>query len=271
MDKQFLPVDAKKDTQITHKRQIERGVISKAIYMVTDLFKEGEPLKMALRNLAVLILQSDNIEDVAKLKNLLTLSAEVGIVSEANVSILLKAIDSMKSLTREERATVELQALFEDSVTDEPSAGAYVGDSTEFDINNTVNVVSSEVSQAIKSVDKSSKSPTSVDVLNKGQAPETSALFTSVVRTNAATLREQIQKQMSDKQPVSTVTTLDIGTRRKKILEVVKSKGQVTIHEFIQSIQGCSSKTIQRELTSLVLSGTLKKTGERRWSKYSLR
>jgi predicted HTH transcriptional regulator len=68
----------------------------------------------------------------------------------------------------------------------------------------------------------------------------------------------------------STVT-LDIGARRKKILEVVRSKGQATIHEFIESIQGCSSKTIQRELTSLVLSGTLKKTGERRWSKYSLR
>jgi len=65
--------------------------------------------------------------------------------------------------------------------------------------------------------------------------------------------------------------SMDIGSRRKRILEIVKARGAVTINEFIDAIKGCSSKTIQRELTSLVLSGTLKKTGERRWSKYSLK
>ena len=65
--------------------------------------------------------------------------------------------------------------------------------------------------------------------------------------------------------------SMDIGSRRKRILEIVKARGAVTINEFIDSIKGCSSKTIQRELTSLVLSGTLKKTGERRWSKYALK
>ena len=68
-----------------------------------------------------------------------------------------------------------------------------------------------------------------------------------------------------------SVPGMDIGSRRKKILEIVKAKGQVTINEFIDAIHGCSSKTIQRELTSLVLSGTLRKSGERRWSKYSLK
>jgi len=65
--------------------------------------------------------------------------------------------------------------------------------------------------------------------------------------------------------------SMDIGSRRKKIMEIVKTRGAVTINEFMDSIKGCSSKTIQRELTSLVLSGNLKKTGERRWSKYSLK
>ena len=35
-------------------------------------------------------------------------------------------------------------------------------------------------------------------------------------------------------------------------------------------IKGCSEKTIQRELLSMVKSGILKKEGEKRWSKYSL-
>jgi predicted HTH transcriptional regulator len=74
-------------------------------------------------------------------------------------------------------------------------------------------------------------------------------------------------------QNIKTVNniSMDIGSRRKRILEIVKARGAVTINEFIEAIKGISSKTIQRELTSLVLSGTLKKTGERRWSKYSLK
>jgi hypothetical protein len=35
-------------------------------------------------------------------------------------------------------------------------------------------------------------------------------------------------------------------------------------------IEGCSEKTIQRELMSMVHNGTLKKIGEKRWSRYSL-
>jgi hypothetical protein len=90
---------------------------------------------------------------------------------------------------------------------------------------------------------------------------------------------DKVEKKLSsitinnNTQNIKTINniSMDIGSRRKRILEIVKSRGAVTINEFIDSIKGCSSKTIQRELTSLVLSGTLKKTGERRWSKYSLK
>jgi predicted HTH transcriptional regulator len=103
------------------------------------------------------------------------------------------------------------------------------------------------------------------------QNEKTSRIEKDTVKIQDSPFAHIDEKPTVQKSIISTVTALDIGARRKKILEVVKSKGQATIHEFIQSIQGCSSKTIQRELTSLVLSGTLKKTGERRWSKYSMR
>lgn len=61
------------------------------------------------------------------------------------------------------------------------------------------------------------------------------------------------------------------NNRREIILNTVRKIGQVTIKDISLTITDCSEKTLQRELLALVESGVLKKEGERRWSKYSLR
>ncbi len=58
--------------------------------------------------------------------------------------------------------------------------------------------------------------------------------------------------------------------RRKAILEVLKNKTNLGIKDFVVAIKGYSQKTIQRELTAMVEEGVLYKTGDRRWSTYSL-
>jgi DeoR/GlpR family transcriptional regulator of sugar metabolism len=58
--------------------------------------------------------------------------------------------------------------------------------------------------------------------------------------------------------------------RRQSILDVVKQKREVTIKDISSVVLDCSEKTIQRELNDLLLQGLIKKTGERRWSKYSV-
>jgi hypothetical protein len=77
-----------------------------------------------------------------------------------------------------------------------------------------------------------------------------------------------ITKQKDDIHP----KTADIrhNSRRNTILELLQDKPFVTVKDVINTIQGCSSKTLQRELLSLVNEGILKKEGERRWSTYSL-
>ncbi len=60
----------------------------------------------------------------------------------------------------------------------------------------------------------------------------------------------------------------DKNNRQDIILSMLKSGVKLTIKDFAQNIKGCSEKTIQRELLSLVSKGVLKKEGERRWSKY---
>lgn len=58
--------------------------------------------------------------------------------------------------------------------------------------------------------------------------------------------------------------------RRMTVLEFIKGHGEVSIKDIVPNINGCSEKTIQRELTALVKEGKIKKIGERRWSRYSM-
>jgi len=58
--------------------------------------------------------------------------------------------------------------------------------------------------------------------------------------------------------------------RQSIIVNLLKRKKELTIKDIAEVIRDCSEKTIQRELIALIHAGVLKKVGERRWSKYSL-
>ena len=59
-------------------------------------------------------------------------------------------------------------------------------------------------------------------------------------------------------------------SRRENILKLLKVGKPLGIKDFVREIKDCSEKTIQRELLAMVENGVLKKSGERRWSLYSL-
>jgi hypothetical protein len=61
------------------------------------------------------------------------------------------------------------------------------------------------------------------------------------------------------------------SNRQETILNVLKTQSNLTIKDFAKVIKDCSEKTIQRELLDLVGKGLIKKEGERRWSRYSLK
>ncbi len=60
------------------------------------------------------------------------------------------------------------------------------------------------------------------------------------------------------------------SNRQHLIIETIRAKGELSIKDLTDVIKGCSEKTIQRELISLVNAGVLLKAGERRWSRYSI-
>lgn len=70
--------------------------------------------------------------------------------------------------------------------------------------------------------------------------------------------------------PMKSVSGEDKKERRDAIMRTIRSKGQVTIKDISENINGCSEKTIQRDLQELILHGVLMREGEKRWAVYKL-
>lgn len=60
------------------------------------------------------------------------------------------------------------------------------------------------------------------------------------------------------------------NARKDMIIQFLGRVKEASIKDFSGVIKNCSEKTVQREIVDLVAQGVLKKIGERRWSRYSL-
>lgn len=58
--------------------------------------------------------------------------------------------------------------------------------------------------------------------------------------------------------------------REKRVIDVIRDKGTVSIKDISSVVFDVSEKTIQRTLQLLIDKGQIKKEGERRWAKYQL-
>ncbi len=58
--------------------------------------------------------------------------------------------------------------------------------------------------------------------------------------------------------------------RRQVIIDFIKARGWSSIRDIVEIVPNFSNKTVQRELQTLVRDGVLKKSGDRRWSRYQL-
>jgi hypothetical protein len=86
-------------------------------------------------------------------------------------------------------------------------------------------------------------------------------------RTKRISRERSAIKERSVPVGLSVIPTV---SRRDRIMEIIKDKGEATIKDISQSITDCSEKTVQRELIELIKDNQIVREGERRWSKYKL-
>jgi hypothetical protein len=82
----------------------------------------------------------------------------------------------------------------------------------------------------------------------------------------------KISRHQEERVRTASPVSLGQGTesRRTRVLNVLRDKGEATIKDIVEVVTDCSEKTIQRELISLIKDNVIVREGERRWSKYRL-
>jgi len=244
--------------------------LATAIYLVTNFLLDTEPMKSRLRTLSLelvrdasfikngsQIVETNVLEslrsNVIETLSLFELAFVAGLVSEMNFIILKREYASLrdsidiKKASRESRTDTILGDNFfynqEPSSmpkSDAPQGRASVFAPTTFSKGRSIGQASTSMS----------------DRNTKGQ---------SVVSRQVVISTPSVQ--ISKPKIPNSVTK---EARRSRILKLIKDNREVTIKDIVAHFPDISEKTIQRELVSLSDSGVLKKTGERRWSRYTL-
>lgn len=233
----------------------------KAIYLLTGLMSDKEPMRERTRTLANKMLEnalgmSDRIwgEEIYQ-KNLLSAISEI--------AVLFDIAENTKMMSKMNHQIInsELKKLADFLVT---SSTNYSSAKIAFEPNlfdGNYNYVPDQTFQVAPLVQSSNiiknNSIKDIDHSNKGHN-----------EVSDDTKNNQNEKMSFKKAAAPEKIVKDKNNRQNIILSMLKSGVKLTIKDFAKNIKDCSEKTIQRELLNLVSKGVLKKEGERRWSKY---
>ncbi len=224
--------------------------LATALYMVTNLFGDNEPMKWTLRTkvsnlLSFIIGFKDILESreyefsndvktkVLEVVSLLEVASRSGLVSPMNFSILkgefMNLVSSLGALRKEQQ------------------------EGTQF-----------AFSKTFFEVPRNPQNPT----VSSSNTHDT--FDRSEYKTEYKVQQYTIKDKMSLNEEASEGNGFKKTNRQSIIVNLLKKKKDLTIKDIAQVIRDCSEKTIQRELIALIDAGVLKKIGERRWSRYSL-
>ena len=246
---------------IIHKKSEK---IASATYMITNFFIAEEPLKWSLRDLATKIIKDSvslgavslSLRDglvrslsakIFELISLYEVAYKAGFISLMNSGIIKQELENML-LVLEKMEDVQVGTK---SVSFDPNF---------FAVPNTWVAPSETVSPALKTFP---------------QTAHTEAEYSQkkVLVNNPHSTQSPMTSSEKNKRGLSFIkdNQKDIKNKRQDIIiALVKKNHSMNIKGFTGVIKGCSEKTIQRELLTLVAKRVLKKEGERRWSTYSL-
>lgn len=235
-----------------------------ALYMVTDIIDENEPLRNKLRTLGVEIvsdmhsIQQNNIGHLAatirnkttQVMSFLEIAYTINIVSEMNYSILRKEFLKLEQSVKEsiaDNGAVDRKINLADFLKEEESGGM---ESFKMQDNSIGHQSIGHQNQIRIGVQKGSTLMKAIKDMS----------LSGVKHPTRSAMRVQdfdvLKKQ-----------------RREDILKIIKiSGGGATIKDIRDKAQGslvsCGEKTLQRELVSMVRDNVLYKTGDKRWSRY---
>lgn len=255
-----------------------------ALYMVTDMLENEEPLRRELRTLGAKIItdislaQSSVEKKIAAIISLLDIGSTINLISEMNCSILKKEFIQLKQSLKESKQDLVLLDFFQEPET------VQVKENEGFINANKV------IPKKINSTNGINRNSIGSIGIQKG-----GTLLKALSEVHGMKALRKVggmsdKKFMSLKDKKNSLIMSDTKNsfdalkkqRRDQIIKIIKAcpaiggdklEG-VGIKDIAIAFQNfgedIGEKTLQRELVSMVSDGVLKKEGEKRWSRYSL-
>ena len=231
--------------------------LTEALYRVTDLFSDSEPLKWLLRRDGLEIFESilkiktaspnervrglDIIsENIRQSIRTLELASSGSFISEANFQVLKREYLGLADYLAERKY----------DILPEPSAVGLIGHEPIGQLSNGFNgqCVPSQIHDKNEENENGQNSVLTIDNPNAGDNDNGNNITRSDVAANGGG-----------------------GERRGEIISFIKEKDWVSIGELADVFRGrISGKTLQRDLVGMATEGLLIKEGEKRWRRYKL-
>lgn len=253
-----------KDMQDALQTRMQK--ITTALYLVSDLISDKEPLKARLRNLSVqtlaklgqlaLVSPSQGKRLVTEIQNLLdqagdTLSVcvAVGFVSDMNFKLLSSAVTHLRDDLNQKFALL--------NSSDAHKASFLNRAVEEF-------VLPADLLEQDTSTDKTILKDKQKNNF-KGQTKMSS--YTE----GSSAPQKNSPKQPADKKASPSSDNVKSLERERAVLDFIQSRQEeVSVGQVASLFPETSEKTIQRLLVKMVEDGALTKTGEKRWSRYHI-
>jgi hypothetical protein len=246
-----------KDSRITISYTKTNKLIT-ALYMVTDIIDRDEPLRNKLRTLGTNIISDINsspinaLGKIAEAVSFLDIAAAINIISEMNCNILRKEfleLDQSIKQSTDKVAVLNRQINLSEFFREPARLGGELPASKQNQPKGHYKSIGHQYSTRIG--------------VQKG-----STLLKALSDTRLSPLKTEdfdiLKKQR--RQDILNIIKLVGGNAT---IRDIKDKAQLTPDQS-NSLVSCSEKTLQRELVSMVKDNVLNKTGEKRWSRYSL-
>lgn len=287
--------ESKQDYGTLVAKKSERLVT--ALYLVTDLMNDTEPIKHGLRKNAVTLLSSMNalaqldvkdrvmefkisLKAATEMISLLHVAVTTGIVSNMNGEILMDGFRSLQSVLEKKQPILTREMLTigeEDKLLSDPAFSSAIT-STSYDVITPLSIA--RLHGQGEDARRAEETMRSSQILSKLEAKDTKGQSLVVKEADKTDLNKKdnvsvhsvlMKHAAAHSLPMMSSFQMRKQSRRDQILTLFVKGVDVSIKDIAARIKGCSEKTIQRELNALLYDGIIERIGEKRWSRYILR
>lgn len=293
-----------KDYSVLIAKKSEKLVT--ALYLVTDLMVDSEPIKHGLRKNAVALLTSMNslaqldvkdrilelkmsLKSVTEINSLLHVAVSTGIVSHMNGKLLMEGFRALQLVLEKKQPVFNKEMLYvenEEDLDNDTNFSSAVR-STSYDALTPLSIArlhentqglrrtqeSLRQSQILSNFENKGHMNKTVTTKDTHEAKKDPVPMRDIVAATGEPSTHSVLMEHAARPLNSLASSFQMKklSRRDQILALFVRGVDVSIKDISAKIKGCSEKTIQRELNTLLYDNIIERIGEKRWSRYVLR